>query len=728
LAIQIPPLVCTAFNADFDGDQMAVHVPLSTEAQREAREIMDAGHNLLKPATGELIAGLTQDAVLGIYYLTREEEKESAARRAFVDFNEANMAYDGGVITLHQPIRIENQESTLGRIILNRALNGRVPFVNETLNKKKISKIIESVFELYGTEAAREVLNNVKLLGFETVMRSGITFAAADLMVPSEKKGIIVKAEKEATEVSEQYNEGLLTESERRARVIEIWTRTKAQIDKLVVTVLSKHNPIYQIVDSNARGSWSQQSQVMGMKGPVSNPKGETIELPIKSSFKEGLSVLEYFISSHGARKGTTDTALKTAQAGYLTRRLVDVSQDLVIREDDCKTKKGLLIRRSEGKDFANRIFSRTAVEDVKIGRKVVVAAGDMIDRPTAEAIDKAEDVSDVMVRSPLTCKTLYGLCAKCYGFDLAVNQPVTLGSAVGVVAAQSIGEPGTQLTMRTFHTGGVAGLDITHGLPRVEELFEARPPKGKAVIAGADGEITNIEHKETANIITLRAEGEIKAIKRRVAKGAKKDPKVLEYSVPRSALVLVKVGDKVKAGDQLSEGHVDLKELVMYKGSDEVMAHIIREVQKIYAAEGSSMHDKHIEVIVRQMFSRVKVTDAGDAQDIVMGEVLEKSRFLELNRALKKDGKNPAKAKQLLLGITRVALSTESFLSAASFQDTSRVLVAAAIEGKTDTLRGLKENVIIGRLIPAGASNEVGVHAERRKALVADTESHEEE
>jgi DNA-directed RNA polymerase subunit beta' len=600
--------------------------------------------------------------------------------------------------------------------------------VNETLNKKKISKIIESVFELYGTEAAREVLNNVKLLGFETVMRSGITFAAADLMVPSEKKGIIVKAEKEATEVSEQYNEGLLTESERRARVIEIWTRTKAQIDKLVVTVLSKHNPIYQIVDSNARGSWSQQSQVMGMKGPVSNPKGETIELPIKSSFKEGLSVLEYFISSHGARKGTTDTALKTAQAGYLTRRLVDVSQDLVIREDDCKTKKGLLIRRSEGKDFANRIFSRTAVEDVKIGRKVVVAAGDMIDRPTAEAIDKAEDVSDVMVRSPLTCKTLYGLCAKCYGFDLAVNQPVTLGSAVGVVAAQSIGEPGTQLTMRTFHTGGVAGLDITHGLPRVEELFEARPPKGKAVIAGADGEITNIEHKETANIITLRAEGEIKAIKRRVAKGAKKDPKVLEYSVPRSALVLVKVGDKVKAGDQLSEGHVDLKELVMYKGSDEVMAHIIREVQKIYAAEGSSMHDKHIEVIVRQMFSRVKVTDAGDAQDIVMGEVLEKSRFLELNRALKKDGKNPAKAKQLLLGITRVALSTESFLSAASFQDTSRVLVAAAIEGKTDTLRGLKENVIIGRLIPAGASNEVGVHAERRKALVADTESHEEE
>ncbi len=718
LAIQIPPLVCVAFNADFDGDQMAVHVPLSTDAQREAREIMDAGKNLLKPATGELIAGLTQDAVLGIYYLTRETS-DGTARKAFADFNEATMAYDERVITLHQPIRIGDVESTLGRIIFNRALNGRVPFVNETLNKKKISKIIESVFETYGTQDAREVLNNVKLLGFEMAMRSGITMATADLMVPAEKKELIQKAEKEVAEISEQYNEGLLTDAERRARVIEVWSRTKSQIDKLVVTVLSKENPIYQIVDSNARGSWTQQSQVMGMKGPVSNPKGETIELPIKASFKEGLSVLEYFISSHGARKGTTDTALKTAQAGYLTRRLVDVSQDLVIRENDCKTKKGLVIKKIEGKDFANRIFSRTVSEEVKIGRKVVVAAGEMVDRNTADMLDKADEVQEIMVRSPLTCKTLYGLCGACYGYDLAVNQPVELGAAVGVIAAQSIGEPGTQLTMRTFHTGGVAGLDITHGLPRVEELFEARPPKGKAVIAGADGEITNIEHKESANIITLRAEGEVKAVKRRVAKGAaKKDPKVIEYSVPRSALVLVKVGDKVKAGDQLSEGHVDLKELIVYKGSDEVMAHIIREVQKIYAAEGSSMHDKHIEVIVRQMFSRVKVTDAGDAQDLVMGEVLEKSRFLEINRALKKDGKNPAKAKQLLLGITRVALSTESFLSAASFQDTSRVLVAAAIEGKTDTLRGLKENVIIGRLIPAGAAEEQGVHAERRKVL----------
>ncbi len=734
LAIQIPPLVCVAFNADFDGDQMAVHVPLSTEAQREAREIMDAGNNLLKPATGELIAGLTQDAVLGIYYLTRETGS-GRPRKAFADFNEATMAYDEGVITLHDPIRVGEVEATLGRVILNRNLDGLHPFVNETLNKKKISKIVENVFEVHGTDKARTVLNNLKLLGFDMSMRSGTTWAVADLIIPKEKKEVMTAAEREVAVIRDQWSEGLLTETERRARIVEVWTRAKDQLDKMVSTALPKENPVYQIVDSNARGTWKNQAQVMGMKGLVSNPKGETIELPIKASFREGLSVLEYFISTHGARKGTTDTALKTAQAGYLTRRLVDVAQDLVIREDDCKTKKSILIRKAESKDFASRIFSRTAAEDIKVGRKTVVAAGAMIDRPAADLLEKSAEVTEVAVRSPLTCKTLYGLCRQCYGYDLAVNKPVEIGTAVGVVAAQSIGEPGTQLTMRTFHTGGVAGLDITHGLPRVEELFEARPPKGKAVIAAADGEIVNIESKETAHILTMRVEGELKTAKRRAsAKGGsasggktKKDTQTLEYTVPRSALVLVKTGDKVKAGDQLSEGHVDLKELIQFKGSEEVMEYIINEVQKIYAAEGSSMHEKHIEVIVRQMFSRVKVTDAGDAPDLVIGEVLEKSRFLEINRMLKKEGKNPAKAKQLLLGITRVALSTESFLSAASFQDTARVLVAAAIEGKVDTLRGLKENVIIGRLIPAGTPEEQGRQAERRKALDA-TEAGEEE
>jgi DNA-directed RNA polymerase subunit beta' len=685
-------------------------VPLSKKAQREAREIMSAAGNLLKPATGELITGLTQDAVLGIYYLTRADAAEVGDKKKnFASYEEALAAYEIGHIRLHEEVRVGGIESTLGRVILNRTLEGLVPFVSETLNKKKIARVVEEIFDRHGGDAARRVLDNLKLLGFDMATRSGITWAIADLVTPPEKKGIVASSEKDVEQIRQQFNEGLLTEAERRARVIEVWMKAKQQIDKLVLTVIPKDSPVYQIVDSNARGSWAQPSQMMGMKGLVSNPKGETMELPVKASFKEGLSVLEYFISTHGARKGTTDTALKTAQAGYLTRRLVDVSQDLVIVENACRNRTGLSIQRSEGKDigqsFASRVFSRVPLEDVKAGRKILVRAGEAIDKDTAEAIE-ASDLEEVVVRSPLTCKTLYGLCAACYGLDLAVNQPVRLGAAMGVVAAQSIGEPGTQLTMRTFHVGGVAGLDITHGLPRVEELFEARPPKGKAMIAEADGEIVDIEDRETIRVISLKVTGELKT-KRRKSIKTKKNVKHIEYEVPRSALVLVKVGQKVAAGEQLSEGHVDLKELVKFRSSEEVMRHIIREVQKIYMAEGAAIHDKHIEVIVRQMFSRVRVTDSGDAVDLVMGEVIEKSRFLELNRALKKDGKRPAKSKQLLLGITRVALSTESFLSAASFQDTARVLVNAAIEGKVDTLRGLKENVIIGRLIPAGESGQ---------------------
>ena len=717
LAIQLPPLVCAAFNADFDGDQMAVHVPLSKMAQYEAREIMSARGNLLKPATGELMTGLTQDAVLGIYYLTRPDTREPrAVKKAFMNYEEALMAYEASVITLHEEIRVDDRESTFGRVILNRTIEALLPFVNETLNKKKISKIVEAIFDKHGGDAARRILDGLKLLGFEMSTKSGITWAIADLVTPPEKKAVIASSEKEVETIREQFNEGLLTEAERRARVIEVWMRAKSQIDKMVLTALAKDNPVYQIVDSNARGSWAQPSQMMGMKGLVSNPKGETMELPVKASFKEGLSVLEYFISTHGARKGTTDTALKTAQAGYLTRRLVDVAQDLVIREEDCRTKTGLPVNRAEGKDFgqsfASRLFSRAPLEDVKIGRRTVVKAGEFIDKEIAEEIEKS-DIDETVVRSPLTCKTLYGLCATCYGYDLAVNRPVKIGAATGVVAAQSIGEPGTQLTMRTFHVGGVAGLDITHGLPRIEELFEARPPKGKAILAEADGEIVNIEDRDAFRVISLKVEGEMKTKRKAKSAKSKAAPKHVEYEVPRSALVLVKVGDKVKAGDQLSEGHADIKELAQYKGSEEVMRHIIREVQKIYMAEGAAIHDKHVEVIVRQMFSRVRVTDAGEAADLVMGEVLEKSRFLELNRALKKAGKTPARAKQLLLGITRVALSTESFLSAASFQDTSRVLVNAAIEGKVDTLRGLKENVIIGRLIPAGAGQEDRIQPE---------------
>ncbi|MEK7608012.1 MAG: DNA-directed RNA polymerase subunit beta' [Patescibacteria group bacterium] len=718
LAIQIPPLVCAAFNADFDGDQMAVHVPLSRAAQWEAAEIMSAGRNLLKPATGDLITGLTQDAVLGIYYLTRPEAEidPKKKKKVFVDYNEALMAYENKVIKLHEEIIIEDRTSTFGRFILNRSLEGTLPFVGETLNKKKIAKVIEQIFDMRGLERARQILDNVKLLGFEMATKSGITWAISDLVTPKEKEGIVKSAEKEIDAIHEQFNDGLLTEGERRARVIEVWMRVKSQIDKLVLSALKKDNPVYQIVDSNARGSWSQPSQMMGMKGLVSNPKGETMELPIKASYKEGLSVIEYFISTHGARKGTTDTALKTAQAGYLTRRLVDVAQDIIIREDDCRTKEGVTINRNDGRafgqSFGTRLFARSVIEDVKDGRKTLVKAGEIVDKRTAEIVD-ASGVDSIAVRSPLACKTLFGLCGKCYGFDLGMNQAVSIGSAVGVIAAQSIGEPGTQLTMRTFHTGGVAGLDITHGLPRIEELFEARPPKGKAVLSASDGVVEAVEERESFKVIVVRVEGELrKRTKTKKpapgTKAKKGDVKQIEYPIPRSVLTLVKTGDKVKAGDQLSEGSIDLKELLQFRGSHEVMRHIIGEVQRIYMAEGAAIHDKHIEVIVRQMFSRVRVTHAGDAGEIVMGEVLEKSKFLELNRALKKDGKTPAKARQLLMGITRVALTTESFLSAASFQDTSRVLVGAAIEGRVDTLRGLKENVIIGRLIPAGSGYKV--------------------
>lgn len=692
LAIQVPPLVCVAFNADFDGDQMAVHLPLSDASQKEASQIMSAGGNLLKPATGELITSPTQDMVLGLYYLTQNDTSERPLKKHFVNFEEAHLAYEENVVTLQERVTAGTLETTVGRLIFNQALLGKVDYVNEPMNKKKLSRLIETVLERHGLESARQVLDKVKLLGFEMAMRSGVTWSMADLIIPKEKPEILKKAELEVDLIREQFSQGLLTNAERRARIIGVWDRVKQEIAKLVAVTLPKDNSIYQIVDSGSRGSWSQPIQMMGMKGLVVNPKNETIELPIIASYKEGLSVLEYFISTHGARKGTTDTALKTAQAGYLTRRLVDVSQDLTIKEEDCKTKEGIDIFRADGKEFnhsfASRLFSRTALEDIKSGNKILVRGGSPIDKITAELVEKS-NVESAKVRSPITCKTLYGLCAKCYGLDLGMNKPSSLGDAVGVIAAQSIGEPGTQLTMRTFHTGGVAGVDITHGLPRVEEIFETRPPKGKAILANADGRIEKIEEKGTLKLVTMKIDG--------------KKPKDVEFLIPRSALIFVKVGDKVKRGNQLSEGNIDLKELFEMKGIHDVERYVVNEVQRIYLSEGASINNKHIEVIVRQMFSRVKIKDAGDAVDLVAGEIIEKPKFFEINRALRKQGRTPARAKQILLGITQVALSTESFLSAASFQDTARVLVRAAIEGRVDHLRGLKENVIIGRLIPAG-------------------------
>ncbi|HEX4104439.1 MAG TPA: DNA-directed RNA polymerase subunit beta' [Candidatus Paceibacterota bacterium] len=699
LALKIPPLVCAAFNADFDGDQMAVHLPLSEAAQREAAEIMSAGKGLLKPATGELIAAPTKDVVLGIYYITRNDTNKKPVK-PMTGIQEAFLAYEANAIELQTAIRLPAHdgaapiETTLGRLIFNEALNGQMEFVNETVTSKKLKKFIERILDEKGLDSARDVLDRVKLLGFEMATVSGITWAMADLIIPKAKPEILKKADQEVALIQEQFHEGLLTSSERKARVISVWEKAKSDLAKLVSGVLSPENSIYQMVDSGSRGSWSQPIQMMGMKGLVQNPKGETIELPVRSSLKEGLSVLEYFISTHGARKGTTDTALKTAQAGYLTRRLVDVAQDLTVREEDCRTKEGIAILRADGKEFnqsmSSKLFSRTAFEDVKIGNKIVVRANEIINKEAAETLEQSK-LDSVMVRSPITCKTLYGICATCYGFDLGNNARVKIGTAAGVLAAQSIGEPGTQLTMRTFHSGGVAGADITHGLPRVEEIFEMRSPKGRAILSPFDGMVERIEDRGSQKVLRLISEN--------------KKAKAQEIAVPRGTVIYVRAGQKIAKGEQLSEGNLDIHELYEHQGSLAVARYVVNEVQKIYLSEGATINNKHIEMIVKQMFSRVKITDGGDAADFVMGEIVEKSKFLEVNREIKKQGGRQAKSEEVLLGITRIALSSESFLSAASFQDTARVLVKAAIEGKIDKLRGLKENVIIGRLIPVGTS-----------------------
>ncbi len=691
LAIRIPPLVCSAFNADFDGDQMAVHLPLSQMAQKEAAEIMLSSVNLLKPATGDPVAVPTQDIVLGCYYLTALKEDALGAGKVFASNDEALLAYNYEMLAVNAPIKVGSAAAetvSAGRIVFNQILPPDFGFVNKTLTKKEISKIIAQTIHRFGLEKAADVLDSIKRLGFEYATLSGISWGMADLVTPKEKPELLKKAEVSVAEIRDQFNQGLLTDSERRARVISVWEKTKGEIAKLVPQTLNSSSSVYQIIDSGARGTWSQPVQMAGMKGLVQNPKGEPIELPIRSSYKEGLGVLEYFISTHGARKGSTDTALKTASAGYLTRRLVDVSQDLVIKEEDCKTKEGITINRAEGAEFGNnfgnRLFSRTAWEDIKVEGKTVVKAGEPIDRERAELINKSK-LESIKIRSPITCKTLYGVCSTCYGYDLGSNKPIKLGEAVGIVAAQSIGEPGTQLTMRTFHIGGVAGSDITHGLPRVEEVFEARPPKGRAFLAEEDGIVDSIEDRGLSKVIKVNVKKETK-----------------EYAVSRTVDVYVKSGDEVKKGDQLCEGNLDLKEIFNLRGAEAAQNYIINEVQRIYLSEGASINNKHLEVIVRQMFSRVKVKESGDT-DFVPGDILEKSKFLEVNRAIKKAGKAPAKAVQLLMGVTKVALSTESFLSAASFQETARVLITAALEGKSDLLRGLKENVIIGRLIPVG-------------------------
>ncbi len=721
LCIRIPPMVCDAFNADFDGDQMAVHLPLTEDAQKEANELMLASGNILKPSGGDPIVSPSKDIVLGCYYLTKIVKAEGLGttqkEKIFSSPEEAILAHNFGYLKINELIKVRSGktpmkasknveaitsniiETSVGRLIFNEILPEDFNFVNKTFDKKELQKTIADLIEKYGLKDIWLILDKIKQLGFHYATLSGISWGMDDLVIPKDKGKVLKEAEAEISKIKDQYQDGLLTNDERRQKTIEVWEKAKNEIAKLVPATISEASSVYSIIDSGARGTWSQPVQMAGMKGLVQNPRGEIIELPIKSSYKEGLDVLEFFINTHGARKGLIDTALKTAAAGYLTRRLVDVNQDVVIREKDCGTTEGIEIFRSDGEafgyNFDKRLFGRTTIEDIIIkgNKKIIIEANKIISRKMAEEIEKLK-IESVKVRSPITCKSLYGICSKCYGLDLAKNELINIGEAVGIVAAQSIGEPGTQLTLRTFHTGGVAGIDITHGLPRVQELFEARIPKGKAPLAEADGVIDEIEEQEAIKTIKLK-------IFNKTDKKSKKS-KIIEYIIPRTNIVFVEVGQKVEKGDQLSEGSIDLKELFGFKNKETVQRYVINEIQKIYVSEGTYINDKHIEIVVGQMFSRMMIKESGDT-DFIAGEIVEKSKFLEVNREIKKKDKEPAKAKQLLTGITKTALSSESFLSAASFQETARILVMAAAEGRVDNLRGLKENVIIGRLIPAG-------------------------
>jgi DNA-directed RNA polymerase subunit beta' len=755
-AIQLHPLVCRAFNADFDGDQMAVHVPLSDAAQKEAREIMLSSRNLLKPADGEVVVDATKDMVLGNYYLTFLKFGEDKAKKAYSSRNEAVYAFETDNIKLQTLIRVPVEgrliETTVGRIFFNEILPEEFGFRNETMTKKVLQRLMAEVFVRYGGDITADVIDKVKDLGFKYSTRSGVSVSLDDYLVPESKDSIIDEGEKQAASISNQYAQGLITDEERYQRTVDTWKQANDQIMKAVADKLKTGKTSTAVfIDSGAEGDTAQANQIAGMLGLVVDPSGRTIELPIKSNYKEGFSVLEYFNSTHGARKGLTDTALKTAESGYLTRRLVDVSQDVIITEDDCGDTVGNHMSRGEsaaiGESYAHRLSGRVAAEPIKVNGKTVVKTLELITNEAAKAIDEA-GLDDVLIRSVLSCRTSWGICRLCYGLDLARGHIVDLGEPVGVIAAQSIGEPGTQLTMKTFHKGGIAGEDITTGLPRVEEIFEARNPKAQAILADVDGVVTvkNAGGKQVVRIApadlkvtTYELDGRIagvksgqkvtagdvlatmengkKAIKAKVEGSVKvhKDKIELyhtggaerEYVVLAFQNLEVRSGDLVTVGQRLTEGSINLQEMLTLSGSGAVQRYIISEVQTIYAAQGQIVSDKHIEVIIRQMFSRVQIEEPGDSL-FVTGEILPRQTVIEDNNALEADGKQAATFTQLLLPVTKISLSSDSFLSAASFQDTTRVLIAAAIRGKTDKLRGLKENVIIGRLIPVGTGFKV--------------------
>ena len=728
-AIQLHPLVCAAYGADFDGDQMAVHLPLSEEAQLEAKNLMLSSQNLSKPATGAPIVNPTKDMVLGCFWMSKIKDGLNGEGKKFSSMDDAHLAYDLDLINIKAKIQLKIDrtsfrfqnlqgdehdggqskptnalnktggfiETCAGRIIFNQILPENYPFVNEELSSKVLKNITNNLYQEWGRDETVGVLDQIKKLGFHYSTISGTTWSMDDLRVPDEKPDILKNAHKKVDEIHSQFDEGLLSTQERRSKIIEIWAQTKNAIEKLVPKYLDPHGPIALIVSSGARGSWSQPVQMSGMKGSVVNPAGQIMEMPIESSFKEGFTALEYFISTHGARKGMADTALRTATAGYLTRRLVDVTQDLITKNKKCSDTKGILIERSSiketGQIFEEKLYGRISVSAVRDkDNNIILKKNELINYKKAAEIDKDGSIKEVSVFSPLTCED-ETICSRCYGLDLARNEIVRSGEAVGIIAAQAIWEPGTQLTMRTFHTGGVAGTsDITQGLPRVEEVFERRTPKGKSIISEDEGEVVEIKETEKSRIIKIRTRNKNNLDKKMVK----------EYKVPLNLSIWVDKGDLVVAGTQLTEGHTDLNELYKNTNRAEVQRYIVKEVQKIYTSHGASVHDKHIEIIARQMFSRIRITDVGDSS-FSPGEVISYSKYKSVNERLLGAKKNPSKGRRMLLGITKVALTTDSFLSAASFQETQRVLIRAAIEGRKDELKGLKENVIIGKIIPAG-------------------------
>ena len=743
-AIQLHPLVCSAFNADFDGDQMAVHLPLSPEAQAEARILMLSSNNILKPSDGRPVAVPSQDMIIGLYHLTTPREGQKNEGHAFSSVSEALMAMDRHEIELYTKVKIrldgdqfvapEDWEApegyqpgdsvlldcTVGQVLFNQALPKDYPWFSGVADKKGLGSLINDLAERYPMDVVARALDNLKNSGFYWASRSGVTVAVSDIATPAEKPAIMERYEKQAAAIQDDFEIGTIDDEERRQELIKVWTEATDVVAEAMRENLSSHgglNTIYRMVTSGARGNWMQVRQIAGIRGLVSNPKGEIMPRPIKSSYREGLSVLEYFIATHGARKGLADTALRTANSGYLTRRLVDVSQDVIVREHDCGTRRGLvlpLIDEDGGlhQDVETSIHGRTLAVDVKDeAGNVLAAAGSDVSDELIEKLFKA-GVKDVRVRSVLTCESAIGVCALCYGRSMASNVLVDIGEAVGIIAAQSIGEPGTQLTMRTFHTGGVASADdITQGLPRIQELFEARTPKGVAPISEVSGRVTIEDTEKSYKIVVTPDDGS--------------EPQ--SYTVLRRAASKLQNGDHVQVGDQLATGSVDPKEVLRIRGPREAQKHLVSEVQGVYKSQGVEIHDKHVEVIVRQMLRRVTVIESGDT-DLLPGELVDNIAFQTANRKALAEGKKPAAGRPEMMGITKASLATESWLSAASFQETTRVLTQAAMEAKTDPLLGLKENVIIGKLVPAGTGlaryNDIEVEpsaqatAERMQAL----------